>query len=131
MTPTNNQIYMNAIQILKDSPLTYPVSWPGYNFDPPGAGLWLEVQFFPNQGIDNGLRYADGVVPQGILQVACVTRPGFGLETIHAAADEIRTLYAKGTAITGQVRVVRQPYDMELESEDDRLMVVVTIEYSG
>lgn len=128
---TNNQIYMAAIGILNDAALGYSVSYPGFDFIPPAAGVWLEVEFFPNSGLDNGLRNNDTVIPQGIFQVACVTRPGMGLESVHSTADEIRTLYAKGKTITGQVRVTRNPYDMELQTEDDRLMVVVTIEYSG
>lgn len=131
MTPTNNEIYVAAANILEDSALSYPVSYPGVNFTPPPSGVWLEVEFFPNEGIDNGLRYADTVIPRGIFQVSCVNRPGAGLTDIHAAADQIRALYAKGTTLTGQVRVIRQPYDMELETMDDRLMVVVTVEYSG
>lgn len=131
MTPTNNQIYMAAITLLNNAALGYPISWPGFNFTPPSSGVWLEVSFFPNEGIDNGLAYTDGVVPRGIFQVACVNRPGAGLDAIHAAADEIRALYAKGAALVDRVRVVREPYDMELETEDDRLMVVVSIEYSG
>lgn len=131
MTPTNNEIYMAAITILNDAALGYRVSYPGFNFSPPSTGVWLEVAFFPNEGLDNGLRYADTVIPRGIFQVSCVNRPGAGLDAIHAAADEIRALYAKGTTLTGQVRVVRQPYDMELETDDDRMMVVVTVEYSG
>lgn len=131
MTPTNNQIYTAAITLLNSAALGYPVSYPGYNFTPPSSGVWLEVEFFPNTGLDNGLRYADKVVPQGIYQVACVNRPGAGLDAIHAAADKVRALYAKGTTLTGRVRVIREPYDMELETMDDRLMVVVTVEYSG
>lgn len=158
MTPTNNQIYMAAVTILDNSALTYPVSYPGFNFTPPSSGVWLEVEFFPNTGLDNGLRYADTVIPQGIYQVACVSRPGAGLDAIHAAADEIRSLYDKGKVLIyyrdlieyslyldfeeqeyrlenfaseNGVRVIREPYDMELETMDDRLMVVVTVEYSG
>lgn len=131
MTPTNNQIYTAAITLLNNAALGYPISWPGFNFTPPDSGVWLEVEFFPNTGLDNGLRYADAVVPQGIYQVACVNRPGVGLADIHAAADQIRALYAKGTTLIDNVRVIREPYDMELETMDDRLMVVVTVEYSG
>jgi hypothetical protein len=131
MTPTNNQIYMAAITLLNNAALGYPISWPGFNFTPPSSGVWLEVSFFPNEGIDNGLAYSDTVVPRGIFQVACVDRPGRGTASIHAAADQIRALYAKGTGLIGSVRVIREPYDMELETEGDRLMVVVSVEYSG
>lgn len=131
MTPTNNSIYMAAITILNDAALGYQVSYPGFNFTPPSTGVWLEVEFFPNEGLDNGLRYADTVVPRGIFQVSCVDRPGSGLDAVNAAADQIRTLYAKGTTLVDQVRVIRQPYDMELKPQDDRMMVVVTVEYSG
>lgn len=131
MTPTNNEIYMAGITLLNNAALGYSVSYPGYTFTPPATGVWLEVEFFPNEGLDNGLRYADTVVPRGIFQVSCANRPGSGLDAIHAAADQIRALYAKGTTLSGQVRVTREPYDMELQTEDDRLMVVVTVEYSG
>ena len=128
---TNNEIYVSAITLLNTAVLGYPISYPGYNFEPPSTGAWLEVEFFPNEGLDNGLRYADTVIPQGIFQVSVVTRPGGGIATLYSIADQLRLLYAKGTALVDTVRVTRQPYDMELTAGSDRMMFVVTVEYSG
>ena len=135
MTPTNNEIYMAAITLLNNAALGYPVSYPGYNFTPPDDGAWLKVDFFPNTGLDNGLAYSDTVIPRGILQIECVARPNAGLENLQPVANQVRSVFAKGTAIAGQVRVTRQPYDMNLppneQYQPDRMKVVVSIEYSG
>jgi hypothetical protein len=128
---SNDEIYTALITLLNDAALGYSVAYLGYNFDPPSSGPWLEVEFFPGEGIDRGLRNQDGVLPQGIFQVAAVIRPGAGVAGLNATADQIRVVYAKGTAIAGSVRVTRTPYDMQIEMDDDRIMVVVTIEYSG
>jgi hypothetical protein len=128
---TNDEIYTALITLLNDAALGYPVGYLGYNFEPPASGPWLEVEFFPGEGIDRGLRYEDGVLPQGIFQVGVFVRPGAGVDELHALADQIRVVYAKGTAIVGSVRVTRTPYDMQIEVDSDRLMVVVTVEYSG
>lgn len=131
MTPTNRQIYMAAITILDNSALTYPVAYPGFNFTPPSEGVWLEVLFRPNEGIADGIADTDSVVPQGIFQVNCVARPGAGIAAIQAAADKVAALYAKGTTLSGKVRISRQPYSTELAPMNDRMMVFVTVQYSG
>lgn len=128
---TNNQIKQALFSLLQSANLGHPIAWPGCNFEPPGSGEWLEVSFFPNEGIDNGLSYSDGVTPQGIFQVECVTRPGRGTVKLGAVADQVRGAFLKGQTITGMVRVIRTPYDMELDPRDDRMSIVVTIEYSG
>lgn len=131
MTPTNNQIKTAFYDLLSAANLGYPISWPGVDFTPPASGYWLEVMFFPNEGLDNGLRYADTVIPRGLFQVSSVTRPGKGSVGLGSVAEEIRATFPKGTQIVDMVRVIRQPWDMELEPQDDRMMIVVTVEYSG
>lgn len=128
---TNNQIKQAFFGLLNAANLGYPISWPGVNFTPPATGSWLEVMFFPNASLDNGLAYDSTKTPVGIFQVSCVTRPGSGTIALGAMADQIRTTYAKGTTITGSVRVVREPYDFELDAMDDRIKIVVSVEYSG
>ena len=131
MTPTNNQIHKALYSRLADAALGYTIIPTSVGGAPPDTGVWLETSFFSNQPLDNALGYDSGIVPRGIFQVACVGRKADRLEAIYTASEAIHALYAKGTTLTGQVRVVRQPYDMELEIESDRLMVVVSIEYSG
>jgi hypothetical protein len=36
-----------------------------------------------------------------------------------------------GSTFTGSVRVIREPYDIELEAFEDRIKIVVSVEYSG
>lgn len=131
MTPTNNQIYRGAIDILNNAALPYPVIYPGYTMTPPSTGMWLEVRFFPNKGIDSGLANDSTMIPQGIFQVECYDRPGSGTDNVQSLADQIRDLYAKGTVFSDRVRVIRAPYDMELEPEPSKLSIVVSVEYSG
>lgn len=131
MTPANNAIYMAAITILQNGLPVAPIIYPGFPADPPSTGQWVEVSFFPNEGIDNGLSYDSTVIPQGIFQVECFDRPGKGLAAVHALADQVKALYPKGTLLTGSVRVIRSPYEMDLDTEPDRLSMVVSVEYSG
>lgn len=85
----------------------------------------------PNQGIDNGLSPNDGVVPQGIYQVSVMGRPEVGPFTLNDVADQVKALYPKNATISGLVRVQRHPYSIELQPSDDRMMVMVTIPYTG
>jgi hypothetical protein len=128
---TNNQIKTAFYGLLNSAALGYEISWPSVNFKPPSTGSWLEVMFFPNESLDNGLAYDSATIARGIFQVSCVTRPGAGTVALGAIAEQIRTTFAKGTIITGSVRVIREPYDIELEAFDDRVKIVVSVEYSG
>lgn len=131
MTPTNNQIHKALYSLLANASLGYTIIPTSVGGTPPSKGVWLETSFFSNEPLDNALGYDSSIVPRGIFQVACVGRKADGLDAIYGASEAVHTLYAKGTQIDGNVRVVRQPYDMELEIESDRIMVVVSIEYSG
>ena len=131
MTPTNRQIAQALFSTLQAGAPGYPIGWPGLEFTAPTTGPWLEVQFMPNQGIDNGLAPTDVTVPQGIFQVNVFARPGDGIIGMNAIADDVKALYPKNATITGLVRVQRRPYSMEIEGDPDRMMVMVTIPYSG
>lgn len=142
--PTNNEIATSLFTTLSNASLGYPISWPGVTGEdaagnavtsfqaPTGANaVWLEVMFMPNQGIDNGLSPNDGVVPQGIYQVSVMGRPEVGPFTLNDVADQVKALYPKNATISGLVRVQRHPYSIELQPSDDRMMVMVTIPYTG
>lgn len=134
MTPTNNTIYTALITILDNAALGYPVSYPGYTRTPPSTGVWLEVSFMPNRGIDDGLANNSDVAPQGIFQVMTVSRPGDGIERtggVQDAAQAVISAFPKGIKVSGLVRVNRHPYQGSTMKEDDRLMIPVTIEYSA
>ena len=131
MTPTNRQIAQALFTTLQDGALGYPIGWPGLEFTAPTTGSWLEVQFMPNQGIDNGLAPTDATVPQGIFQVNVFARPGDGIIGMNEIADDVKALYPKNATITGLVRVQRNPYSMQIEGDPDRMMVMVTIPYTG
>jgi len=130
MTPTNRQIAQALFSTLQAGAPGYPIGWPGLEFTAPTTGPWLEVQFMPNQGIDNGLAPTDATVPQGIFQVNVFARPGDGIIGMNEIADEIKALYPKSATITGLVRVQRNPWSMEIEADPDRMMVMVTIPYT-
>lgn len=128
---TNKQIQSAFFTLLKAADYGYPIAWPGIKFTPPKTGVWLEVDFFPNRGIDNGLDYASTVTPVGVFQVTVATRPGKGVITIGLATQKIATTFARGTTITGSVRVSRAPYNLSLLTEDDKIYIPVTIPYAG
>lgn len=134
MTPTNEQIYTALITILNGAALGYPVIYEGFTKTPPSTGVWLQVSFFPNRGIDYDTANTEEVVPQGNFQVEVFTRPFKSLAektALDTAIFSVMSLYAKGTAITGRVRVYRPPYANGLDPLPDRISTVVTIPYSG
>ena len=130
-TPTNTAIAQALFTKLTAAELGYPIAWPGTDFTPPASGIWLEPMVMPNTGIDNGLAPTDGTVPQGLFQVAVYDRPGRGILEVNRAADEVKAAFLKNATITGLVRVQRNPWSFEIQPDDDRLSVIVTIPYTG
>jgi len=131
MTPTNTTIATTLFGQLAASSLGYPIAWPGTDFTPPSTGVWLEPMVMPNTGIDNGLAPTDETVPQGLFQVAVYDRPGRGILAVNRAADEVKAAFIKNATIINLIRVQRNPWSFEIQPEDDRLSVIVTIPYSG
>jgi len=132
MTPTNTQIAKELFRKLNEAALGYPVGWPGDDdFTPPATGIWLEPMFIPNTGIDNGLSAADTTIPQGIFQVGVFDRPGRGVLAVNRAADDVKAAFLKNATIINLIRVQRHPWSFEIQPEDDRLSVIVTIPYTG
>jgi hypothetical protein len=128
---TNTQIQEAFNAALTAASFGYPIGWPGVEFTPPGDGAWLEVAFFPNQGLDEGLPYNSSVTPMGLFQVSAATRPGSGVIGLEAVADSIRGAFPRGTVITSPVRVSRAPYNMQLIETDDKIFIPVSIPYAG
>jgi hypothetical protein len=131
MTPTNTAIATALFQQLSAAALGYPIAWPGTDFTPPAAGVWLEPMVMPNTGIDNGMAATDATVPQGLFQVAVFDRPGRGALAVNRAADDVKAAFLKNATITGLIRVQRHPWSFEIQPDADRLSVIVTITYSG
>ena len=131
MTPANTQIATALFGQIASASLGYPIAWPGTDFTPPAAGVWLEPMVMPNTGIDNGLAATDATVPQGLFQVSVFDRPGRGILAVNRAADEVKGAFLKNATITGLVRVQRNPWSFEIQPDADRLSVIVTIPYSG
>ena len=131
MTPNNTTIARALFSQLTAASLGYPIAWPGTDFAPPATGIWLEPMFIPNTGIDNGLAATDTTIPQGIFQVGVFDRPGRGVLAVNRAADDVKAAFLKNATITGLVRVQRHPWSFEIQPNDDRLSVIVTIPYTG
>jgi hypothetical protein len=118
--------------MLDNAALGYPILWPGRGGTPPNTGIWLQVQFQPNQGIDNGLGPNDKRLPQGIFQVSVFDRPSAaGWLPAQGVAQQVIDTFPKNATIVDLVRVQREPYTLPVDSMDDRLEVVVTIPYTG
>ncbi len=131
MSVTNTVIAEALFQQLAAAALGYPIAWPGTDFTPPAAGIWLDPQVMPNTGIDNGLAPTDATVPQGLFQVAVYDRPGRGILAVNRAADDVKAAFLKNATITGFIRVQRHPWSFEIQPDGDRLYVIVTIPYTG
>ena len=108
----------------------YPVAWPGVPFTPPASGIWIEPQVLPNQGLDNGLSASDAVVPQGLAQFIVWTRPGGGMLAVTSAAEALAAAFPKNGILSGLIRIQRAPWLTVLDSEPDKVGVLVTVPYS-
>lgn len=107
-----------------------PVAWPGTVFTPPATGVWIEPDVIPNNGLDNGLAPTDEVVPQGFCQVIVWTRPGGGMFQLATVANNVAALFPKDHRLSGLVRVQRNPWITNIDSQDDRIGYLVSIPYS-
>lgn len=127
----NNTIKGALYDILIAANLGYEIAFPAIKFTPPDSGIWLEVEFSPSSDLDNALAYDSGYIPRGFFQVSVYDRAGHGSFIAGVVAEQIQTLYAKGTAIAGTVRVVSRPHQMGFDAMDDKFVIAVSIEYSG
>ena len=127
----NETIYTALITILNDAALSYPIAYPGFDFNPPTGEAWLEVDFMPDQGIDEGLNNTAFIVKQGLFQITAYDRPNNGIARLQQVTQQIKDLYTRGTILVDHVRITPAPYDMGVMRMDDKLMSVVTIAYSG
>jgi hypothetical protein len=87
-----------------------PIAWPGKSFDPPPeqAALWLQPSLFPSDNA-NIVLAAGPVRFSGFLQILVGFRNSpAGLRPAYEVAQDIVTLYAKGTAL-GPVLVRTRP----------------------
>ena len=126
-----DQIMSSFFAQLDAAALGYPIAWPGVPFTPPASGIWLEPAVLPNNGLDNGLAATDEVVEQGLCQVIVWTRPALGMVGVSAAARQVAEVFPKNSSILGLIRVQRSPYMTVIDSESDKVGVLVTVPYSG
>ncbi len=110
---------------------TVPISYPGVTFTPPSSGSWLEVALFKNQPRQPGVRGGSHVFPLGILQITAVTRNGAGVVQLDALAEQIKSAFPRDTVLQDDVRVNLEPWDSEAITDNDRVMIPVSISYSG
>lgn len=107
-----------------------PCSYPGVPFEPPPAGLWLELQWFPNETQNYGTADDGPALRQGFAQLSACHRPGQGLAPGAALADRIIAAFGKGTTFAG-VRVYRKPWVNSVIPDPERVMQPVTIPFRG
>lgn len=127
---TNEQLKVAFFNVLSGAALGYPIAWPAVNFTQPSSGIWLEVSFFPNSSIDNGLAYNSQTVKRGIFQVEVFTIKGLGTTALSNAADQIKQAFYKGLTILDNARIVREPFELEIDYDSEKISTVVSIEYS-
>lgn len=121
------QAFINKVNTTFGS--VYQISYEGYSFTPPSAGVWLEVKHMPNNGIDQSIN-GSGVLAQGMFQVNVVNRKEQGIISLQNVAELVQVAFTKGSIITGLCRISRAPYQSSPLTLDDRLIIGVTIPYS-
>lgn len=128
---TNTQIQTAFYALLAAETLGYRITYPGRTNTPPESGYWLVVDFFPGNGIQNGIANSSSILPEGLFQVSAYTRPNSGIVGLSGVADEIISAFPKGTVLVDPVRISRTPYQSPRIDLDDRIMIPVTIPYSA
>jgi len=129
--PLNHVIGKTLFATLANAALGYPISWPGVNFATPESGIWLEVNFLPNAPLDNGLAAADDIIPQGLMTIMVLAKPGTGVFSIQEAAESVAALYPKNASVVDLVRITRNPYQLDISESGERVGIVLRIPYSG
>lgn len=107
-----------------------PCSYPAVPFTPPASGVWLELQWFPNETQNYGTADTDASLLQGFAQLSACHRPGSGLAPGATLTDKIIAAFGKGTTFAG-VRVYRKPWVNSIISDPERVMHPVTIPWRG
>lgn len=107
-----------------------PCSYPGVGFTPPTEGVWLELQWFPNETQNYGTADAGPSLLQGFAQLSACYRPGAGIGPGNRMADQIIAAFGKGTTFAG-VRVYRKPWVNSVIPDPERIMHPVTIPWRG
>jgi hypothetical protein len=110
---------------------TVPVAYPGVTFTPPDKGNWLEVALFENEPVEPGVGYVSHVFPRGILQITACGRNGKGMVGLESLANQIQTAFPRGLVLQDDVRVTRAPWRMGDITDNDKVMIPVSISYSG
>lgn len=105
-------------------------SYPGVGFTPPSAGVWLELQWFPNETQNYGTADDAPSLLQGFAQLSACYRPGAGLTPGNQMADKIIAAFGKGATFAG-VRVYRKPWVNSVIADPERVMHPVTIPWRG
>lgn len=107
-----------------------PVSFPAVGFDTPDSGLWLELQWFPNETQNYGTADNGPSLLQGVAQIGVCDRPGRGLAPAHQLADAAVAAFGKGLTFAG-VRVYRKPWVASVIADPDRVMLPVLVSWRG
>jgi len=106
-----------------------PVAYPGLNFTPPAAGYWLEPLVFRNQPID-GANPSFAPLDRGVMQITVCTRPGNGIIGLTEISDQIRSAFPKNTQFSDGLKITATPYNLTVITEDDRIMLPLSMTYS-
>lgn len=107
MSAVYDALMARVATIVTGSP-TLPVAYPevGETFSPPADGRYLEVAFYPNRPLMEGL--AAGVkIDQGLLQITVVWPKNDGLVRPLEVAEIVKAHFAKGLPMTATGAVVR------------------------
>jgi hypothetical protein len=128
------QILSGAMERLQNNPPdSLPIAWPGIDFNPPTgqSALWLEPSLFPADNDNIAWQGNAKVRFSGFFQVLVGYRNSpDGIKPAYEVAEQIVTLYAKGTAL-GPVAVSRRPSIGPPVADEGRNYLPVTIPYLG
>lgn len=124
--------FFSRLETFTYSP-TPAIAWPNIKFDPPSDGLWLEVDYFPIEGLDIAWGNDACQLSRGFFQIGVGFRSDAGILAASALSDAIIEHFPKGLLI-GSVEVNKKPWTRSAitdRHDSSQSFIPVTISYRG
>lgn len=124
---TNAQIILGIFNAVKA--LGYPTAYPDTPFDPPAAGVWLELIYLPNGSQTDPVNSRSAEKPEGIFRVNVCNRANTGAVVLEGVADTVAAAFSPATVIAGDVKTVGYPDREKLDADSGIIRSVVSVRY--
>ena len=108
-----------------------PISYPGVNFDQPNTGLWLELEFLPNDYAGSQINPSGATLPRGIFRINACESKKTGIMAATTQAESVKAAFPIRHPLVDQVAVSKVPVLGMPITDAGVIRIPVTIEYHG